>query len=899
MALRLWAADWIVGNSNGRLTHQTVWKDAEAVEQYRKTMIGLLTDMAYKLVAPGDYALSTIQGMIDDVPTTRRADTVESRTAAVLAVIQANAIRQDRNELVAEIRKDIDKMALQGKFDPMEEDLKRKITGEQEKTARFVKQILSWSEKKIDAEREKLKATLEGRENLYRDAANGSGEALEVAIDADYHVALMKLQMLERWGGVKRLLPAEIMEAGTEIRGWMVKAQERLHARWLQMAETKGRMVADIANAVVPEDADSPRKQDGWFDRFLNSHLATVQQRLEGIVRNAKDEPTRKKAMEAISELMFQLNRGSEVYSVTIADYRKQWIDAVVELTGSRKAAAQYLKHLDEPIPAAVSAKISLQGYGGTMTYGQAMQLYASIVQPGYAGNVMRHKRKDHSKILEGVLTVTDLKMVRRLRGIYEARREALSAVVRSVTGIPVWRPDPLYMPVQMKTGSRGGLGIVGTVKAWNPLAASLTPRVKNHLDFDESVSIQDMFHQRSEDAARAIAFGARGILIRGVLGNADLQNAVERYAGRDKLSDLLKQVTQAMAGLGREREDAGSRMAALLRRVNTYTALSGNLLSAFKQTVSFPVFAITLDDGFRGVVRSMKDFDWQTARDLMDSDGYRARYGGGIAPEVAEVLRNPGQNMIKRLYQAGMTVIQIGDMFASLSVATGIYKAKLGAYIDSGKYSPEEAKERAKTATWAMVEQTQQSSRPENMPTFYRNANELQKLFYQFASAPFLQLSHEFHALLDVKAGREGAWGRFGRAFLVNHVIVPAMLDLMTVGFARLLGEPPDEDEELWRRVADRMAWNLFIGPISRLLIVGAVADGMYDAAFHGKLMSIGGMLPAESTIRALDRIARTPYDLATQDTEALHNDLVTALESLNAPFRHLNKLYQNRIAE
>ncbi|HRT06299.1 MAG TPA: hypothetical protein P5204_11440, partial [Kiritimatiellia bacterium] len=899
-ALRLWIADWIVERSKGRLTHQTLWADAEAISQYKKTAVAILTDAAYKMVAPGDYALSTIQGMIDDLPSVAMPDTVERRSASVIAVIQANAIRQSRNELIAQIRKDIDAMALQGgPVDPMQEDLKRKITGEQQKTAAFVKRILSWSPKKIEAEREKIKVELEGRENLYRDSANGE-EPLKVAIDAQYHHNLMKLQMLDRWGGIKGMLPAEIVEAGIEIRGWMKSAQERLYARWQDMAAQTGKLTADIARAVVPEDQNAPRPKDGWFDAFLGSHLATVRQRLEGLVRNAKDEPTRQAALAAIEELMFHLSRGSEIYATTINDYRKAWTDAVAEITGSRKAASQYLRHLDEPIPADVSAKVSRQGFAGTMTYGQAIQLYASLKQVGsYAENARRHKRLDHADLIESILTPEDVKLVGRLRRIYEQRRAALSDVVRSVTGIPVWRPDPLYMPVQMLTGRPGGLGIVGTVRAWNPLADSLTPRRRNGLDFDESVSVQDMFMQRSEDAARAIAFGARGILIRGVLGDADFQNAVDRYVGKAKLTELLKQTTQAMAGIGRENADKASRVAAWLRRVNTYTALSGNMLSAAKQTVSFPVFAMTLDGGFREVVESVKAFDRQALAELMDSDGYRARYGGGISPEIAEAMRNPDANLVKRLYAAGMTVIQIGDMVASLSVATGIYKAKKAAYVDQGM-DEETATERAKTMTWAMVEETQQSSRPENMPAFYRNQNEFLKLFLQFASAPALQLSHEFHAAADVKAGVPGAKGRLARAILINHFIVPALLDLMSAGFYWLLGRPPeDEDKELWRRIRDRVAWNFLIGPFSRMLIVGAVVDSGYKAMFEGKLFFGSNMIPAESTVRTISYLLRAgTYDVATQDTEQLRDDLLKAIEGASAPARHAIMLIENRIA-
>jgi len=660
----------------------------------------------------------------------------------------------------------------------------------------------------------------------------------------------------------------------------------------------------------VPDDPEQARIEVGKVSQWISDNVATVRQRLEGLIRQQHDPVKRQAAQAAIDEIMFILSRGTEVYRTVAHEYRQAFVDAVNEIAGGKRAATAYMKHLEEEIPIEVAEQVSRQGYNGRgggriMTYNQALQLYASITQRGYAYNVKLHKREEHAALLESIFTTEDLALIARLREIYEERRGRLSEVVQEVSGMLVWRPDPLYMPVRVKMPKKGGFQSKGDPSTWMPLARSLTPRVHHGLDFDEGATLTGTFYDATEDAARAIGFGTRGLILRGVLGNSTIQESADRYYGGKEMADLNQQVVQALDGFGRTDQDSTHGMLRTIRELNAYAALSWNPLTALKQTVSFPVFAMALDGGFGQVLSAIKDFDREALREIMESDGFKARYQGGFMPEVAEILADGRSNIIARFYKLGMTTVQIGDFVPSLLVAPGLYKARLAQNLADGM-DEATAKERAMTWTWEMIEATQQTSRAEMLPKFYRQTgagSEAMKLILQFSSAPLLQLSHEYHAWRDAMAGVDGAWKRLGRAVLVNHIIIPQMLEMVTKMFYWLIGRDEPEDANLFWAILNGAT----IGAVSRVMILGALAETGYNALVHRKVKWGGQMVPAESLMRttgygmmAVGDLLRMPFsDEATM--EQFQADVVKALEGMLAPFRYGKgkEFYDNRIAQ
>ena len=914
-ALRLWIADWIVERSKGRLTHQTLWTDAEAVSQYKKTAVSILTDAAYKMVAPGDYALSHIQGMIDNLPSVALPDTVERRSAAVIAVIQANAIRQSRKELIRQIRDNIDKKAApKGKVDATEEDLKRKIPGEMQKTAKYIKRFLTWSDDAIEAEIDRLKSNLDDRERLY-DEMTKDGVNRSVDLDIQYHYDQVKLGVLERWGGLSRKLPAEIIEGGREIDQWIEKASVRLAGRIESVIGEYRTMAQSLMKNIVPANPNQAQHQPGLLDRFEDFMSATIRQKLEALLRYQHDEKGRKEALDVIERIEYLLAAGGQEYAAMHKQFMDEWQTAMNEINGGPKGAERHRRHLEDPISDTDAEYISKQGLNGIvafsrsflkmkpriMSYGQAVQLYGELRQvDSFAGNIKKHNRQDQLDYLaNNVLTAEDLKLVNRLLDIYEEHRKLLSPVVLSVTGMLVWRPDRFYLPAKMLMGPMGGIGQTGTIRRYKPIRDVFTRRVKNSRDFDESASIQDMYFQRAEDTARAIAFGVRGLTIRGVLGNKELQDTIVRYHGKAALHALMKQVTEQMEGLEQPKKDPISSLTRILRQANTYAMLSWSP-KAIKQALGIPVWSMILDGGYRELFSMAKDFDIETAKKLYNHRGRIARYGGGIMPEIAEAFGNHRNGMIMRFYKAGLSVHQAGDLVSGLTIATGYYKSKLKELKEKG-YSDEQAEDMALTLAWNAVEATQQTAQPMNMPTPYRfngQLAEIGKLLIAFGSSPALQNSHEYHAMMDWRAGVPGSGRRWIRAFITNHIIMTGLMTLVDSMFAWMVGDEPDDENDVLLRVFNRAAYNLIVGPFSRVMLAGPLLESLYRSATTGKPMSSSGMIPAESTLRTGTYIAALPRDIYEWDAEELRKDVLKFIAGASAPTRMVVKFYENRIA-
>jgi hypothetical protein len=441
-------------------------------------------------------------------------------------------------------------------------------------------------------------------------------------------------------------------------------------------------------------------------------------------------------------------------------------------------------------------------------------------------------------------------------------------------------------MSVQMDMGAREGLRSHGAM-AWTALSATLTPRQHNSRDFDESATIQGVYHERAKDAAAAIAYGEVGIRLRGILGAKSVREALQRYWGKARTAALYRQVEEALIGERVPSEGPLEKGMETLMRLNTYAALSFNPSSTLKQAFSMPVWGMVLDGGSRDVIGALRAVihEPETVRAFMDSDGFRARYRGGIMREFQEVFMRPGRNWLERFYQAGMQGIQFGDMLPSVFVGAGLYRMKRDALTDGGM-DPQEADARAKTLAWDMVEKAMQSGRTENLPAIYRSGSVWARSVLQFGSAQLLQLSHEIQAIREARAGVPGAKAKAARAVVINHVVMPFLMSLATGIISALIGED-DDDEDIPDAVL-AFLWEMTLGPFGRVVVLGAWAQAGYDALIRRKSSPFTGrMVPAENVFRATASLGITIHDIATQDADRLQDDILRLARDTSAPGR------------
>lgn len=897
--------DMIIEKSKGRLSEQSVWNDPEALEIYRKTIAIVLENFVRASVSSKNPAVSYIIKAINKISTLAKQKTIRDRASSIISTIQEHAIKQTRKQQIERIKKNIKSfVAKKQDKSELQEDITRKISLEQRMAAQYLIKVLDMSQKKVQKEISENRDIIQAREALYEESSKGEGRAIPVEKDLEYHRALMRLQILSQWSGLKDMLPAEISDASERISGWLQNSSEQLFRNWLELQEKIDALSNALIDGIVPENPEEASEKRGWIDRVLEDNLATVRQRLELLLRRQKNPQKRAAAMKAINEIMFQLSRGTELSRITLQKYRNDFQKAVMDSLGGRKKFDRFMKHLQDAIPQRIAQQVSRQGYNGvgngnTMTYNQALALYMMLTQDSYKRNVEKHKRENHAELLESIFTADDMAVVHIMRELYESHRGDISEAVQQITGMPIWIPDPLYAPARMLM-PRSGLGMKGDPSTWTPVPATLSQRIRNTRDFDESRTLTGLYYEAAETAANTIGYGYRGLLIRGVLGNKDVQSAAHRYLGKGSMNQLLQQLVHTMAGSRKAGAGETAKIMATVRELNAYASLAFNILTALKQTASGPVFMHMMPGGMREYAKAVASWDRGALQDILNSDGMKARYGGrGWSVEAAEILLDGRENKLARIMKLGMTVVEFGDFVPTLIVAPGIYEAKLKAYMESGEYNLEQAKERAMTETWEMVESTQQSSRTEIMPRFYREAGiggEALRLMLQFGSAPILQLSHEAKFIIESRNGVPGARQNLLRSMIVNHIIVPTLIRMMQEWFQRVfLGRVPDEDPNLLYIVID----SIFAGALSKTLVVGTLAQSLSNILTGKRTLPYGGTIPSESLARIFHYGTLTVKDLIMLDTDNLARDAWRAIQGTAAPIRHAAEIYHNRISE
>ncbi len=880
-----------------------VFSDPVNVATYRKSMMGILRDIAKKWVDPNAaVAYNAILKAISEIPSNATVNGIELRTARIVAMIQRTAVRLSRKKLMADLDADIQRLAVKGKkLDALEKDSKRKIKGEHQETAEFIQRMLKWSPQHCGSEIERLHTLINDRTKAYGEDEDSSD--LDPASDVEIHRWHEQIRAIERWGGMKDLLPGEIMEKGAEIRNWL----DKLRLEHQQAMEEKQRGRDEIAtllqNAIVL-DPSIMRPQWGDGRKLADEFTATLRQRLEAVMLVKHMTPEeRENAVRGLEAVMDLVSKGSQTYRVLTHKYRKQFDDAVLgAIKGTGMSFRKFLKLLDQEIPQELNAKITSQiAQGLRMTWGQAAQLYASLRQTEtYRKNINTHNRQDQAEMLKEAMPVQILRFISAMREVYQARRNELSRVQEAVTGFPVYNPDPLYMPVKIFRDPHGELD--NEFRGWRPIPKAFAPRVPHNLDFDESAHIMQVCAESMRNTALAVAFGESGLDLRSILARKDTYSAIVRYHGKDAAQRIIEQVTDHLTDGYRQKAGGVDKIIRGVSTLHTYAALSWNASSGLKQAFSTPAWAAVLDGGIRDVWTNILRYDKASARELMESPGFLARYGAHSMHElIREAWFDPSQHALRRFYQSGMTPLLAGDLWASIRVGVGVYKSRRDALIRQG-VADGEARERAARATWALIEETQQSDRPENTPDLLRRRGFYAKQMYKFQSANVLQFSHEFTALMQWRnsqgSNRARARKKFINAAIANHILIPIGFSLISELVGLALYGPPDDEKEWMKEFFGNLLLEVVAGPFGHIVFFGGlmrklVGTGIQATGLEPKMYG-RAVIPS---LDMLDRLQRrgliTMSDIAQADWTAVRDDVLDLLGKLNVPIRYADRMW------
>ena len=893
-------------------------------EFYRKAVVKELQDLADKLLPPKG-ARATVNRWLGEIQPGVKPDTLERISADVFAFINRNAIRESRTEKVKKFCNGIDEFLSGRQFDDLKLDADRKVTGFVEESARYIKKVCQLSNLAINGkpsaleeERARLEAILNKRSKVYDDEGKIAADAPQ--FDMETRRALHQLQLLEKYGAMKRYMPGEIADLADEAMRWLRDEARKLEENWKSARETEESIRAALVGGIVGPNGQKYKRAEGfkgWAEKLFDSMNGMIRLRLQHLVRFA-DSKSQQKARDAINRVVVMLGDGEVAFARHLQDDRMAFHKALNTIftdraTGrfDRRACRDWLNRMTEDIPVELSRRLSTQGYADSMTYGQMLNLLVLLEQKSFAGNIRANGREGQADLIrtfetvgpdgrrERVLTDKDLLFIDWLRSFYDAKRQYLSPIMKRLTGLPIDSPDPLYCPAKMYMGDVARGMHVDSSAAWDPIGAVFSRRVDNTRDFDESASILGQFFDRSAQSAKFAAWAERGSIIRGVFTDGSVQESIRRAFGGGELTKILKQLEETFNG-GENIKKAPGEIAAADKAMNwmTYLSLGYNPLSAAKQTTSFTVWANALPGGFKDLWRYMTDVDMATIRHIKESEEYKVRYGNevGSGHDVASkgLFENPSENPVAAFFRkTSMGLLRKGDFLPGGWIAQGVFRDLYNRHLKEGM-DADAADRLAMTETFNMLEETQQSGRTYNTSELAREHGRLGRLLVQFATSPLQQLQFETQALrevLDLKRYRPTtpdadfeeryteAKGKLIRAAVINHVLLPAALHAVTSLYRLAMGYDPEWEQEGWHWTLLR---DITLGQFSRVFFIGAISSVTTDALITGKpIRDVPALIPAEGVVKLFGNITVTARDVATLNYDRIQKDFDRLLKS------------------
>lgn len=906
-------------------------------EKYRKTLVNILTDAAAELSYGREREL--IMGKITELSQKKYAvirikdgeragettDNFTLRAENIALRIFNRGVRDTKAALLEKFDR-----ALKNAKAPkrVERDDKRKMTGKAELRAKSIKDIAAMSSEDVDAA---VEAAMNAINKADSTEANDFHEKL---IDA-----VQRLEDLQRFGALRDKSRADMAEAVEWVEKFLeseTKAQAERVERLKADAEARRKVFIDAVNEMGRNaNFDSVFRKAA---RLVFNSASTFKDLVLGLGRAASGEKYKK--FRALADKM-----ADDYYAATtrkeneVFRLQEEFSRAVEEIYGMN--APEAFRHL-------LGRSDRLQKYsvqGKPMSVQIALQRLSMAEQESYRHNVYIHcaaksaeaksledriakleqklaggdmdgaqyradrealdgLRKElaaeenraveaYAQKLRSELSEADLRLLDWLRNFYRRERDSLSEANEAVTGLGIPQTDPLYTPMRMlrEGGTNERVQIVAIVPK------SLSPRVPNSLDMDESVGIVDMWQNRVSENAHYKAFSQLNIEWRGVFAHADFHRAVSSKLGENVLNQLLDHFNDIMS----VRLLSGLKIEALdkLNGLYAISALGFNLGSGLRQMTGVSAFV-----NFIGAAECLK-YAWEAlskdgrraAIEILNSETGKRRMARGNNQALVEALNNVEDNKFWAWYKRNSMVFnRWGDILPIMTIGQGIYRAKTAEYA---KTMPlEKAKERAMAEMWAIAEASQQSPSVMNLGTWQRRGGSFGKSAGLFISSPQLMLSREIAVFnrfnemrkkysespadAEIRADYMAARKEFAKTVFVNHVLVQGGYMMATLLWKAALGDDWDEDDA-WAMLAETIA-----GPLGGLIVFGRFVSAFYSN------MGVSAM-PIEGFGRTIKSGVDLLQDIMVLDGESVKKDLDKLGRSLFAPYRDVSKAVKN----
>ena len=898
--------------------------DPLVVRDAARTLAQIAEDLANRLVPSASRELIVKKAM-----TLAAAETigqVRALATGALLSIRNVRIRQGRTELRDAMVKMIQSVKGRGRTVVGKEDSERKVSGDLERWLEDIEKALTLGEAALESMRTAAYATIVG--------LSEHGKTQKELVDfRDYMKAMRTISAIDKFGSWRHMTLAGLDDLRVELER-MINGGLEAHERKMRQMEAKiDDFVQPLIDAMTQHAPDfKPDENAPLRERIANAldrHLGLQSLLFEALIGKSTGE-TRQKAQRAVRDLLNEFSAASAKYEATLLAWRAEIQDIIIRNYGSTRA---FMERMHTPVPEDLRAHLTnrrtdAQEQAGRearqktrITYGQALQLYASLVQRDYAQNARIHHRDGADfDALHRNLSDADVAFIAECSRFMKRIFPDLQAEYAEVTGVTVGT-TPNYWPVKIDY-PRSGLS--AEVRAWTPIVAAMEPRRRNGLDFKEEVSAEQMLFSRLDEWARMLAYGKLGVISAAVFGNGDVINAITNSIGTKMALRIQENIKTALMGPLIK----GDNFLVLSTRWASAFAMAANVGVAFKQFAGIPNFALKLGTketvaAWWGGVTRLADDEWDADWAILTaSDSYKARYGGaGLNAEMRAALQGatPGAvgGATAKAYDFGFKLQSVADRVVAKPFAIHAFRMYREAYLREG-LTAAEAQRRAVIDAWALVEDTQQSARPENQLQSV-NTSRIIRMLTQFRSSQLQQLQWEMRAWAAFLRGEEGAKQKLARVIFINHILAPLFwtaFDALWQAMLGLLGPGDEDDEEKMEGRRERrlemwisdLALGAILGQLTAVPVLGGAFVAVYNRIVSNVRRRAEGKEPKPITtteivtevtdvpaIRSAADIMATVYNLGLAATEVEMRDVASEaddfLKTAIPPYRDISK--------
>ena len=889
---------WI--SKKGLALDANPWIDNVALQFLRKTAqniyFKLLTELTYS--SRREAAMNAVRGLVN-IPT---VNGLVSEMTYIGSVVHAQRIREKRRELCEQLDRYLqEQFGARGRFKPDQENLKRKVSAEQELRARFMRHAMWLTPTAVAEETQKY------LEAIAAVSVEFDSEGKDKDQSREMQEAIRNLGILREFGGLVYKMPSEIEAAALYWKnladtsgGEILEAIEQREIRTQRAAEVLARAFRNAAKKYKAEGIDF----SSMMNDYLQSHMGFINL-LRDMMRYAS-EADREVAETIVRYLELEIQKAGTKAMTGKREQGTKFAQAIEGIYGRdfQKVIAEF-NAVDERFRPFMG---EVGGKKNRPTKGRAIQLLVSLLQVGrkietvndagetevewiggYHDNIVKHHRENQAAQISALLTPEDFKLIEWLESWYEDNRAGLSDISEQLFGIGVYAETSNYMPVKMLLPAQGlekGEGV-----AWTIFPKALTPRVKNERDFDTSADVLQMFMQRMEEAEQWKAHAKLGLELRGIFGRSVLQEAVVANHSNKAKNLMLGFVTDILAGAGVVEKGASGieRVVDKVRGWAALGALGGNIGVMLKQTTSIPAFGfeIGLVNTSRYILSAFTSDGIAAMRAIFNSEERKNRWNVGNTEEVKNALAQKNVSRIAKVLRASMFTNRLGDVVPALVVGQGIYRDAL----EQGM-----SEEEAMSRVWMLVERTQQSGRIENQANFQRRSK-LGRTLYQFLSTQQQYLQYDVRAIRDVIADPKNSdrWKSLASTVALNHFILSSLYYWMGQLYKMLLGQKPSDDE-----LAEWIV-SCVLGPFGALYLIGWTTAEAFNRWICGNKFGSQKTLPSlsyASSVLVNDPATVVESICSKEKTwDDVLNDLGKWLSDFNSTFRDARKVYRYRI--